>query len=75
MRYSFGSDKKAVKVESKKEAKNDDAALQEAYETIADNIKSAPSREALQEIINNNKPLHQYKPFMDAINSRWRNVQ
>ena len=75
VRYSFGSDKKAVKVESKKEAKTDDAALQEAYETIADNIKSAPSREALQEIINNNKPLHQYKPFMDAVNNRWRNVQ
>jgi len=74
VRYSMGSDK-AVKVESKKEAKADDAALQEAYETIADNIKSAPSREALQEIINNNKPLHQYKPFMDAVNNRWRNVQ
>ena len=75
VRYSFGSDKKAVKVETKKEAKADDAALQEAYETIADNIKSAPSREALQEIINNNKPLHTYKPFMDAVNNRWRNVQ
>ena len=75
VRYSFGSDKKAVKVESKKETKADDAALQEAYETIADNIKSAPSREALQEIINNNKPLHQYQPFMDAVNNRWRNVQ
>lgn len=75
VRFSMGSDKKAVKVESKKEPKADDAALQEAYETIADNIKSAPSREALQEIINNNKPLHQYKPFMDAVNNRWRNVQ
>ena len=75
VRYSFGSDKKAVKVESKKEAKADDAALQEAYETIADNIKSAPSRDALQEIINKNKPLQQYKPFMDAINNRWRKVQ
>ena len=75
VRYSFGSDKKAVKVESKKEAKADDAALQEAYETIADNIKSAPSREALNDIINKNKPLHQYQPFMDAINNRWRNVQ
>ena len=75
VRFSMGSDKKAVKVESKKEPKTDDAALQEAYETIADNIKSAPSREALQEIINNNKPLHTYKPFMDAVNNRWRNVQ
>lgn len=75
VRFSMGSDKKAVKLESKKEAKADDAALQEAYETIADNIKSAPSREALQEIINNNKPLHHYQPFMDAINNRWRNVQ
>ena len=85
VRYSFGSDKKAVKVESKKEAKADDAALQEAkaddaalqeaYETIADNIKSAPSRDALQEIINKNKPLHCYQPFMDAINNRWRKVQ
>ena len=83
VRYSFGSDKKAVKVESKNktilEAVNEfranAEALQEAYETIADNIKSAPSREALQEIINNNKPLHQYKPFMDAVNNRWRNVQ
>lgn len=75
VRYSLGSDRKAVEVESKKEANADDAALQEAYETIADNIKSAPSREALQEIINNNKPLHQYKPFMDAVNNRWRNVR
>ena len=75
VRYSLGSDRKAVKVESKKEANADDVALQEAYETIADNIKSAPSREALQEIINNNKPLHQYKPFMDAVNNRWRNVR
>ena len=75
VRYSFGSEKKAIKVETKKEAKADDAALQEAYETIADNIKSAPSREALQEIINNNKPLHKYQPFMDAVNNRWRNVQ
>ena len=75
VRYSFGSDKEAVKVETKKEAKADDAALQEAYETIADNIKTAPSREALKEIINDNKPLHQYQPFMDAVNNRWRNVQ
>ena len=75
VRFSMGSDKKAVKVESKKEAKADDAALQEAYETIADNIKSAPSREALNDIINKNKPLHTYKPFMDAVDNRWRNVQ
>lgn len=61
--------------ETVKDEKTDDAALQEAYETIADNIKTASSREALQEIINANKPLHGYQPFMDAINNRWRNVQ
>lgn len=75
VRYSFGSEKKAVNVEQDKPKQQGGEKLQEAYETIADNIKAAPSRDALREIINNNKPLYGYQPFMEAINNRWRNVQ
>lgn len=74
VRYSLGSDKKAVKVENKEKQKDDEAALQEAYETIADNIKTAPSRAELQNIHAQNEGLWNYKPFTDALNKRWSEV-
>ena len=49
--------------------------LQEAYEVIADNIKTAPSRKELQTIYNNNPALLNYKPFTDALNKRWEEVR
>ena len=73
VRYSLGSDKKVVKQEQKQVAQADE--LKEAFEIIADNIKSAPSREALKEIIAQNDGLHKYRPFMDAVNKRWGEVK
>ena len=61
---------------AKKEVtQTDEADMKEAFETIADNIRHAGSRDELRMIIDNNKQLHQYKPFMDAVNQRWREVQ
>lgn len=80
VRYSLGSEKKAEKKVKKEPAKkveqdSGDAALQEAYEVIADNIRTASSREALKEIIAQNEALHKYQPFMDAVNKRWGEVR
>lgn len=80
VRYTMGSDKKAEKKVKKEPAKkveqdSGDAALQEAYEVIADNIRTASSREALKEIIAQNEALHKYQPFMDAVNKRWGEVR
>ena len=76
VRYSFGSDKKVAKPVQKKEATQaDDADMKEAYDTIADNIRYAESRDELKAIIDGNKALHDYKPFMNAINQRWREVR
>lgn len=61
--------------ETVKDEKIDEAVLQEAYEVIADNIKSAPSRKELQTIYNNNPKLLNYKPFTDALNKRWEEVR
>lgn len=49
--------------------------MQEAYELIADNIKSSPSRSELSNIMKQNKGLHGYQPFRDAINKRWEEVE
>lgn len=76
VRYTFEEGKKvSSKIESKKAAsKEDDEQLKEAFEIIADNIKTASSRSILKEIIAQNGGLHGYQPFMNAVNKRWGEV-
>ena len=49
----------------------EEADLKDALELIADNIKTASSRESLREIHAQNKALQNYKPFKDLLNKRW----
>ena len=75
VRYSFGSEKQVVKQQPKQDtAQAGQDELKEAFEIIADNIKSAPSRAELNNIVQQNKALHGYQPFKDAINKRWGEV-
>lgn len=48
--------------------------LYNAFKTIEDNIKTAPSRDELQNIHAQNEGLWNYKPFTDALNKRWSEV-
>ena len=73
VRYSLGSDRQVAKTEPKKQEVQADE-LKEAFEIIADNIKTAPSRAELNNIVQQNKALHGYQPFKDAINKRWGEV-
>ena len=75
VRYSLGSEKQVVKQQPKQDtAQAGQDELKEAFEIIADNIKSAPSRAELNNIVQQNKALHGYQPFKDAINKRWGEV-
>ena len=75
VRYSFGSEKQVVKQQPKQDtAQAGQEELKEAFEIIADNIKTAPSRAELNNIVQQNKALHIYQPFKDAINKRWEEV-
>ena len=74
-RFVFASGKNILKqTPIKEETPHDDADLYDAFKTIEDNIKTAPSRAELQNIHAQNEGLWNYKPFTDALNKRWSEV-
>ena len=67
----------AKEEEEMKKQQADKEAMQEldyAFQLILPNIKSAPSRAYLQNLHEQNKPLHNYQPFKDAMNKRYKEV-
>lgn len=49
--------------------------LQEAFELIKQNIEKAPSKQYLTDLHNQNAALHNYKPYRDLMNKRFKEVQ
>lgn len=48
--------------------------LDEAFQLIKPNIESAPSKQYLKDLHAKNPGLHDYKPFKDAMNKRFKEV-
>ena len=55
-------------------AQQQDDPLKEAFELVKPNILSAPSRDYLKNLIDQNEALKEYPPFKSAINARWKQV-
>lgn len=49
--------------------------LQEAFEMIKPNIESAPTKQYLNDLHVQNVALHNYKPYKDAMNKRYKEVK
>lgn len=49
--------------------------LKEAFELIKQNIEKAPSKQYLTDLHNQNAALHNYKPYRDLMNKRFKEVQ
>jgi len=49
--------------------------LQEAFEMIKPNIESAPTQRYLNDLHVQNVALHNYKPYRDAMNKRYKEVK
>ena len=49
--------------------------LKDAFELIKQNIEKAPSKQYLTDLHNQNAALHNYKPYRDLMNKRFKEVQ
>lgn len=50
------------------------AQLEEQFQLILPNIKTAPSKQYLKELHESSKPLHDYPPYKNAMNKRYKEV-